>query len=207
MNVLVPGGQTVVLPQGTYNRLYILATAVGGDAPATIGVGPNTSATITVHEWQGPVGQWDSRLKEPRQLREVYVAPMTPRRVQSAETAWTADAIQADLVVSYDPATGKVNGIDQIRPGFLKRDEIAWVGTHRHAPEGNQPYIPTYLFLYQINLPVGVRELRLPNNERVRILAMTAVREPFRVWPATVLYASDLAEPTGTDSSQPSTAH
>ncbi|HEY3028402.1 MAG TPA: glycoside hydrolase family 38 C-terminal domain-containing protein [Pyrinomonadaceae bacterium] len=207
MNVLVPGGQTVVLPQGTYNRLYVLATAVGGDAPATIGVGPNTSATITVREWQGPVGQWDSRLKEPRQLREVYVAPMTPRRAQSAETAWTADAIQADLVVSYDPATGKVNGIDQIRPGFLKRDEIAWVGTHRHAPEGNQPYIPTYLFLYQINLPVGVRELRLPNNERVRILAMTAVREPFRVWPATVLYASDLAEPTGTDSSQPSTAH
>src|SRR2546430_6481959 len=50
----------------------LLAAAVGGDVPATIG-GQN----LTIREWQGPVGQWDSRLKEPRQLREVSVSPMT----------------------------------------------------------------------------------------------------------------------------------
>ena len=77
----------------------------------------------------------------------------------------------------------------------MKRDEIAWVGTHRHDPKGNQPYIASYVFAYAIDLPPGTREIRLPNNDRIRILAMTAVREPFRVRPATVLYASDIAEP------------
>src|SRR3989475_1293716 len=82
LNVLVPRGQTIALPQGSYNRVYILAAAVGGDAPITI-----DGQNLTIREWQGPVGQWDSRLKEPRQLREVSVAPMT--RGQS----WIADAI------------------------------------------------------------------------------------------------------------------
>ena len=72
MNVLVPQGQTMWLPQGSFDRLYILAAAVGGDVTTTI-----AGQTIRVREWQGPVGQWDSRLKEPRQLREVQVAPMT----------------------------------------------------------------------------------------------------------------------------------
>ncbi|HEY3040643.1 MAG TPA: glycoside hydrolase family 38 C-terminal domain-containing protein [Pyrinomonadaceae bacterium] len=181
MNVLVPKGQTLPLPRGAYNRVYVIAAAVGGDLETTI-----AGQTKTIREWQGPVGQWDSRLKEPRQLREVQVAPMT--RGQT----WTADAIQSDLVVSYDPGTGVVSGIDQIRRGFVKRDEIAWVGTHRHAPEGNQPYIASYLFAYAVDLPAGVRELRLPNDDRIRILAVTATREPFRLWLTTALYASDL---------------
>jgi len=171
----------------------VLAAAVGGDVTTTIGGKP-----LTIREWQGPVGQWDSRLKEPRQLREVYMAPMT--RGQS----WTADAIQADLVVKYDPATGNVSGIDQIRRGFVKRDEIAWVGTHRHAPEGNQPYIASYIFAYAIDLPPGTLEVRLPNDPRIRILAMTVVRQPYRVWPATALYASDLAEPVVAGFASPS---
>jgi alpha-mannosidase len=184
MNVLVPKGQTLSLSQDSYNRVYVLATAVGGDVTTTI-----SGRIVTVREWQGPVGQWDSRLKEPRQLREVHVAPMT--RGQS----WTADAINQDLVVQYDAATGIVKGTDQIRRGFVKRDEIAWIGTHRHAPEGNEPYIASYVFLYVIDLPKGAREVRLPNDTRLRILAMTAVRDPFRTWPTTALYASDLAEP------------
>jgi alpha-mannosidase len=181
LNVLVPNGQSVPVSPGSYNRVYILATAVGSDILTTIAGEP-----LTVSEWQGPIGQWDSRLKEPRQLREVHVAQIT--RGQS----WTADDIQKDLVVSYDPASGIVSGIDQIRRGFVKRDEIAWIGTHRHAPEGNEPYIASYLFAYVINLPKGARAIRLPNNDRIRILAFTATRQPFRLWPATALYAADL---------------
>ena len=182
MNVLVPKGQTISLP-GAYNRVYILAAAVGGDVTTAIG-----GQTITIREWQGPVGQWDSRLKEPRQLREVSVAPMTKGQ------SWSADAIQSDLVVQYDPATGVVSGIDQIRRGFVKREEIAWVGSHRHAPEGNEPYIASYVFLYVINQPKGVRELRLPDDDHIRILAITAARDPYRLWPTTALYASDLPD-------------
>ena len=96
------------------------------------------------------------------------------------------------MVVQYDPTTGVVSGIDQIRRGFVKREEIAWVGSHRHAPEGNEPYIASYVFLYVINQPKGVRELRLPDNDHIRILAITAARDPYRLWPTTALYASDL---------------
>jgi alpha-mannosidase len=181
LNVLVPNGQALPLPAGNYNRVYMVAAAAGDDVTTNIAGEP-----LTIREWQGPVGQWDSRLKEPRQLREVSVAPMTPGQT------WSADAINQDLVVQYDAATGVVKGIDQIRRGFVKRDEIAWVGTHRHDASGNQPYIGSYLFLYSIDLPAGTRELRLPNDNRIRIMAITLAREPFHLWPATTLYSADL---------------
>ena len=189
LNVLAPKGAAIPIPPGSYNRVYLLAAAVGGDATTAIDVGRKARQQITVREWQGPIGQWDSRLKEPRQLREVHVAEMT--RGQS----WTAEAIQSDLVVSYDTASGVVSGIDQIRPGFVKRDEVAWVGTHRHAPDGNQPYIASYIFAYAIDLPPGAREIRLPDDPRIRILAMTVARVPYHFWPAAALYSSELAEP------------
>jgi hypothetical protein len=109
--------------------------------------------------------------------------------------SWTAEAIQNDLVVSYDPVTGVVSGISQIRPGFVKRDEVAWVGTHRHGPDGNQPYIASYIFAYAIDLPPGMREVRVPNDPRIRIFAMTVARQPYHLWPATALYSADLEEP------------
>jgi len=108
---------------------------------------------------------------------------------------WTADAIQEDLVVSYNPATGNVSGIDQIRPGFVKRDEVAYVGTHRHAPDGDQVYIPTYLFVYAIDLPPALQEVQLPSNDKVRIFAITVAHQRYHLWPATRLYAANLAEP------------
>ncbi len=184
-NVLVPKGEELRLPRGVYDRMYLVAAAIDGDQRATFRMGAGEKS-IVIREWQGPIGQWDSRLKSPRQLREVQVAPMT--RGQT----WTAEAIQADLVVSYDPTTGNVKGIDQIRPGFVKRDEVAYVGTHRHAPDGNQPYIPTYLFLYAIDLRPGIQQVQLPNNNKLRILAVTVVHDRYRLWPATSLYAADL---------------
>ena len=71
---------------------------------------------------------------------------------------WTEDAIRADMVTQFDPATGVLSGIEKIRAAFVKRDEIAWLGTHRHAPDGNQIYIPSYFFVYAIDLPRGVSE-------------------------------------------------
>jgi alpha-mannosidase len=181
LNVLVPHGQTLSLPSGNYNRAYMIAAAVGEDVPTLIAGQP-----LTIREWQGPVGQWDSRLKAPRQLREVSIAPMTSGQ------SWTAGAIDQDLVVHYDVASGTLKGIDQIRRGFVKREEIAWVGTHRHDPSGNEPYIGSYLFVYLIDFPAGTRQLQLPNDNRIRIMAITAARAPFHLWPAAPLYSSDL---------------
>jgi alpha-mannosidase len=200
-NVLVPAGNQLTLPapasgqQERYNRLYILASAVGGDVPATIGIGAAgasasgaAGAKIVIREWEGAIGQWDSRLKSPAALREPFV-PASPRGTPSQ------DEIREGLVVQWDAATGEVHGIDQIRRAFVKRDEIAWIGTHRHTPDGNQPYVASYLFAYAIDLPAGTRTVTLPNSDRLRILAITAVHEPPRARPAMPLYAPTIADP------------
>ena len=172
------------LPAGSYDRVIVLAAAIGGDVPATI-----AGHALTIREWEGAIGQWDSRLVAPSALREPFV-PAGGRGVPST------DEVRAGMVVPWDPNTFAVSAADiaRIRPGFVTRDEIAWIGTHRHAPGGNQPYIMSYVFAYAIDLPPGTRELTLPRDGRLRILAATLVRGPHAVRPATPLFAADLKE-------------
>jgi alpha-mannosidase len=164
----------------------VLAAAVGGDIPATFGFGTSASAgrpaSVIIREWQAPIGQWYSPIKTERMLREVIVPDMLRQ-------TWTERAIADDMVTTFNAATGEVTGIDQIRPAFVKTDEIAWVGTHRHAPDGNQIYIPSYVFLYGFDVPAGATTLQLPANPRLRIFAVSAVKEPPGVKPAGALYA------------------
>jgi len=184
-NILRPAGEKIPLPSGSANRIYVLAAAVGGDVPATFGfasgAGPARTVSATVREWQGPIGQWYSPLKSNRMLQEVIV-PDIPRQT------WTERAIADDMVTTFDPATGAVSNIDQIRPAFVKADEIAWVGTHRHEPGANQIYIPSYVFMYGFDVPAGATLLTLPSDPRLRIFAMTAVRERSQTTPAGALY-------------------
>jgi len=60
-NVLDCRGQTLELPEGGYDRLYLLAAAVGGDRPATFAV-DGAPVTRIVPDWSEAVGQWDNRL-------------------------------------------------------------------------------------------------------------------------------------------------
>jgi alpha-mannosidase len=65
------------------------------------------------------------------------------------------------------------------RPGFIKRDEIAWFATHRHhADLGNEAYRFSYLYRHDIPVPPGATALTLPDNPRIRILAATATNNP-----------------------------
>jgi alpha-mannosidase len=193
-NVLVPKGQSIRLPAGSCNRLYVLATAVGGDTRAAFSfarkAGAPTSATVNVQEWEGVVGQWNSRLVDDQLLRSVFVANMG--NMQN----WPMPEIQGRLVTRFDSATRTVIGLDDIRPGFVKRAEVALVATHRHAADGNQPYILSYVFCYALDVPKGATAIRLPANDKVRILAMTAAQESAPALTSTMrLYAADLGEP------------
>ena len=76
-----------------------------------------------------------------------------------------------------------------ITPGFIKRAPIAWFASHRHTPAGgNEAYAYSYLFAYSIELPPGATTLTLPNNDSVRIMAITATNETNSVKPAHALY-------------------
>lgn len=57
--------------------------------------------------------------------------------------------------------------------GYLKDAEVAYVGTHRHSGEGDQPYEFTYMFKLAIDLPEKATEVVLPDNKDIVIFAAT----------------------------------
>jgi alpha-mannosidase len=153
-NVLTCKGQTVALPPGNWNRVYLLASAVGGDKTGSFNVVDNAGkaheTTITIQEWTGLIGQWYSRLDGS--------APDGGKQV---------------VVLGSD---GKIEGLDLLKDAFVKRAPIAWIGTHRHSREENEPRIFCYLFRCQIDLPAGATSVILPDNDRIRIMAASVAR-------------------------------
>jgi alpha-mannosidase len=76
-----------------------------------------------------------------------------------------------------------------MKPGYIKRADVAWYCSHHHTADGlNEPYEYSYLFAYAINLPAGARTVTLPNNDKIRILAVTAANKPGDTLPAQPLY-------------------
>ena len=76
-----------------------------------------------------------------------------------------------------------------ITPGFIKRAPVGWFASHRHTPAGtNEAYAYSYLFVYTIDVPANAQTLTLPNNDRVRIMAITGSHERSGVKPAHALY-------------------
>ncbi|MFZ0957883.1 MAG: glycoside hydrolase family 38 C-terminal domain-containing protein, partial [Candidatus Sulfotelmatobacter sp.] len=76
-----------------------------------------------------------------------------------------------------------------IKPGFIKRADLAWFCTHHHNAAGeNVTYSYSYLFAYPIDLPAGTKTITLPENDKIRILAISVADENAAVKPAQPLY-------------------
>ena len=152
-NAVVAKGQTIDLPAGLYNRVYVLAASADGDQKATFRV-DNTGVDLNVEDWGGFIGQWDDR-------------------------QWTSKDTSHD---DYGQMTG-------IKPGYIKRADLAWYCSHHHNAAGdNVPYRYSYLFAYSIDVPAGAKTITLPDNDRIRILAMSVANENPAVKPAQPLY-------------------
>jgi len=176
-NAVVPHGQTITLPAGTYNRVYLLAAAANGDQKATFGIG-GKSVDLTIQDWGGFIGQWDDRRWT---QKEVQIPPRTPPPGTPPDIAAQMQRTRT-RIDPYAEMTGIV-------PGFIKRTPVAWFASHRHAADGaNEPYAYSYLFAYSLDVPPGAKTLTLPNNERIRILAITVSNELGQVRPAQPLY-------------------
>ena len=68
--------------------------------------------------------------------------------------------------------------VASIVPAFTKRDDIAWFSSHRHTAETNDAYQYSYLYKYEIRLPKGTRSVTLPENEKIKIFAITVSNNP-----------------------------
>jgi alpha-mannosidase len=152
-NAVIAKGQTIDLPAGHHNRVYILAASADGDQKATFKAG-DTAVELNVENWGGFIGQWDDR-------------------------QWTSKDTSQD---DYGQMTG-------IKPGYIKRADLAWYCTHHHNAAGeNVPYSYAYLFAYPIDLPAETKTITLPDNDKIRILAISVAEENAAVKPAQPLY-------------------
>jgi len=164
-NAVVANGQTIHLPEGAYNRVYVLAAAVNGDQDATFKVG-SQEHTLNVEDWGGFIGQWDDRQWRSKQ----ETVPARPGRQAHTE------------VDDYAEMTG-------IKPGYIKRAPLAWYCDHHHDDKGkNVAYSYSYLFAYPIDLPRGANTITLPTKNNVRILAISVADENPEASPAQPLY-------------------
>ena len=81
---------------------------------------------------------------------------------------------------------GEMTGLT---PGFIKRDDLAWYSDHHHDATGkNVTYSYSYLFAYGLDLPPGANAITLPQNENIRILAISVANENAEAKPAQPLY-------------------
>ncbi|HLW98886.1 MAG TPA: glycoside hydrolase family 38 C-terminal domain-containing protein [Candidatus Acidoferrales bacterium] len=162
-------GQTINLPEGKFNRLYILAAAIR-DQKSTFIIG-DKPVDLTIQDWTGFIGQWDNRGWESRQepIQRPADAPPLPAGAPTMRTVTVFSG--------------------QITPGFIKRADVAWFSSHRHDSGGaNEAYAYCYLYAYVLDIPAGAKTLTLPDNERIRILAITVSNEPAEVHPLRPLY-------------------
>jgi alpha-mannosidase len=67
--------------------------------------------------------------------------------------------------------------VASITSPYSKRDNIAWYASHRHSPNANDAYQYSYLYKYEINLPKGVKVVTLPNNDKIKIFAVTVANK------------------------------
>jgi alpha-mannosidase len=134
-NVVTCKGQTIKLPAGAFNKIYILAAATD-ETSGTFQVN-GKPVSLNVGKWYGFVGQHYAR--------------------------------QFDL----DGYT-----VIGVKEPFIKHDNIAWFASHYHFgyPSHNVPYSYSYIFKYEINLPQNTEEITLPDNDRIKIFAITIAR-------------------------------
>lgn len=186
-DALVPHGEQVSLPSGNYNELYVLAAATGGDQDASFRMG-QTESHLKIEDWGGFIGQWDTRQWKPE--------PATggnPNHPVPLRRNWAVSANHAEWDLSNTGSQPWAPRYPEdylgLTPGYIKRDTLAWYASHHHTAAGlNEPYSYSYLFAYKLAIPRGAKEVKLPNNDKIRILAMSVANDEPEVRPMQPLY-------------------
>jgi alpha-mannosidase len=178
-NAVVARGQTIELPAGNHNRVYILAAATGGDQTGAFRAGERT-VNLKIQDWSGFVGQWDTRLWKPEQ-------PERNWNISANHAVWPASDVQERE--RRAPSPRYPEDYVGLTAGYVKPASLAWYASHRHTIDGlNEPYQYSYLFAYPIDLNGNERAITLPNNEKIRILAVSVAEENSQVHPVQSLY-------------------
>jgi alpha-mannosidase len=90
------------------------------------------------------------------------------------------DYRQGDALASIRRFNGRDIAAFQIEPEYVKKEPVAWAATHLHTgrPDGNEAYTFGYFFALQIDLPPDTKTLTLPDDEAIRVFAVTLAKQP-----------------------------
>jgi len=183
-NAVVARGQSIPLPSGMFNRVYVLAAA-DGDQKGTFRLG-DTGVDLNIQDWQGYIGQWDTRTWITRSVETA--APPEPA---PDDHSWQAERNRKirEYARDHGPITRIYPAYTGLKPGFIKPAPVAWYASHHHTAQGaNEPYAYCYLFAYSLNIPDGATTLTLPDNDKIRIMAITVADQTGSLRPAEPLY-------------------
>ncbi len=91
-NAVICRGQTISLPAGDHERLYLLAASVNGDTSGQFKIGDKRIG-LSVQDWTGYIGQWDTRLWKGEVPELTYqwsneLDGLVPGFIKTAEVAW-----------------------------------------------------------------------------------------------------------------------
>ena len=193
-NAVTAKGQSISLPEGKFNKVYVLAASADGDQRATFKVGA-IPVSLTVEDWTGFIGQWDTRLWKPRPdtVTEGGGRSGTPEHQMPLRKDFAISASHQtwDLKNSGSPDWSPKYPEDYLglRPGYIKPATLAWYTSHHHTAEGlNEPYQYSYVFVYALDLPANAKTVTLPDNADVRILGMSVAQDEPAVVPAQPLF-------------------
>jgi alpha-mannosidase len=69
------------------------------------------------------------------------------------------------------------NVVRRLEPAYVHTDRLAWYASHYHRRDGGDAlYAYSYLFSYMMDIPPGETQLSLPNDEGLRVFAMSVMR-------------------------------
>ena len=124
-----------------------------------------------------------------RRLHLLVASDMGDRQV-----VFTAGKNAQKAVVPY--YTGFIGqwGHNGHTEGFLKDGLVAYVGTHRHSPKADDPYVYTYMYKVCIDIPKGAKSVVLPYDPHVVVFAATLANDEQGVKPAAPLFETSLSE-------------
>ena len=176
-NAVVAHGQTIALPAGRYNRVFLLASSAHGDQKAKFRIGSKTTL-LNIQDWGGFIGQWDTRLwtNEPDGNQDWAISASHPVAAASPLEHRPPTTINSRYAPRYP------EDFVGVEPGFLKPAGLAWFASHQHNKDGlNLPYHYSYLFAYSIEIDPGQRTLTLPENPNIRIFAISVANQEPRL--------------------------
>jgi alpha-mannosidase len=154
-------------------------------------LGPNTDAKNNVLACRGQ----KINLPKTGNYKYVYIlaAALTDTsgifKVGSYKTTLNIQAYRG-YIGQFDNRTwDKLGRFTGLQKGFIKRDEVAWHSTRLYQDTLTLPYQYAYVFKYRLNASPASETLQLPDNESIKIFAITVADNPSDdVRPAKALY-------------------